>query len=239
MMANSVRMTLINNDVNPDSRAFFIMLAAHDGPETGEDGPTHHGLFWMSLFTAYPGIKVYKPLDANEAVEMLFLAAQRGEPVVFSVVRPGVPVLKRGNGVPPAREAINGAYVFKAFRENGKPRKVLAISGGQVMANTLEILPEIEESYDVKIIAVTSPQLYEELRRENPEKAQDILADDERQYVVALHNGWPGFLYPFLLPADFQSRVFGMDHFLRSGKPGEIYHAAGFDAAGLKKKILG
>ncbi|MGA2196381.1 MAG: 1-deoxy-D-xylulose-5-phosphate synthase N-terminal domain-containing protein [Bryobacteraceae bacterium] len=239
MMANSVRMTLINNDVNPDARAFFIMLAAHDGPETGEDGPTHHGLFWMSLFTAYPGIKVYKPLDANEAIEMLFLAAQRGEPVVFSAVRPGTPVLKRGNGVPPAREAVNGAYVFKPFRQNGKPKKVLAISGGQVMANTLEILPEIEERLDVKIVAVTSPQLYEELRRDHPAKAQEILADDERQYVVTLHNGWPGFLYPFLLPADFQSRVFGMDRFSRSGKPGEIYRAAEFDGAGLRKKILG
>jgi transketolase len=171
MMANAVRMTLINSDVNPSASAFFIMLAAHDGPETGEDGPTHHGLFWMSLYTAYPGIKVYKPLDANEAVEMLFLAAQRGEPVAFSCTRPGTPVLKRGEGVPPAREAIHGAYVFKPFRENGKPKKVLAISGGQVMHN-------------VKIVAVTSPQLYEELRRSDPAKAAAILSDEERQSVV-------------------------------------------------------
>ena len=64
----------------------------------------------MSLFSAYPSIKVYKPLDANEAVEMLFLAAQRAEPVVFSVTRPPTPVLKRGAGIPPAREAIYGAY---------------------------------------------------------------------------------------------------------------------------------
>jgi hypothetical protein len=111
---------------------------------------------------------VYKPLDANEAVEMLFLAAQRGEPVAFSCTRPGTPVLKHGDGVPPAREAIHGAYVFKPFRENGKLKKVLAISGGQVMHNTLQILPEIEEQFDVKIVAVTSPQLYEELRRTDP-----------------------------------------------------------------------
>jgi transketolase len=238
MMANAVRMTLINSEINPRASAFFIMLAAHDGPETGEDGPTHHGLFWMSLFTAYPGIKVYKPLDANEAIEMLFLAARRGEPVVFSAVRPGTPVLKRGNGVPPASEAVNGAYVFKPFRENGKPRKVLVICGGQVMANTLEILPEIEESCDVKIVAVTSPQLFEELRRDNPAKANAILSDDERQYVVALHNGWRGFLYPFLLPADYTGRVLGMDAFSRSGKPDEIYRAAGFDKDGLRKRLL-
>ena len=238
MMANAVRMSLINADVNPAARAFFIMLAAHDGPETGEDGPTHHGLFWMSLFTAYPGIKVYKPLDANEAVEMLFHAAKRGEPVVFSAVRPGTPVLKRGNGVPPAREAVNGAYVFKAFRDNDKPKKVLVVSGGQVMANLLEILPELEKKHDIKIVAVTSPQLYEELRRTDPEKADAILSDGERQYVTTLHNGWAGFLYPFLLPADHAGRVIAMDRFSRSGKPDEIYRNAGFDAEGLRKRLL-
>jgi transketolase len=239
MMANSVRMSLINGDVNPAARAFFIMLAAHDGPETGEDGPTHHGLFWMSLFTAYPGIKVYKPLDANEAVEMLFHAARRGEPVVFSAVRPGTPVFRRGDGVPPASEAVNGAYVFKKFRDNDRPKKILVVCGGQVMANLLEVLPEIEKRWDVKIVAVTSPQLFEELRRDDPEKADAILCDGERQYVITLHNGWPGFLYPFLLPADYEERAIGMDRFSRSGTPDEIYRNAGFDAAGLRKRLLG
>ena len=237
MMANSVRMTLINSAVNPSARAFFIMLAAHDGPETGEDGPTHHGLFWMSLFAAYPGIKVYKPLDANEAVEMLFHAVERGEPVAFSVVRPGVPVLKRGDGTPPAREAVNGAYVFKPFRGDGKPKLPLAVCGGQVMANVLEILPELEESHDVKIIAVTSPQLFEELRKTDPAKAEAVLSAEERRNVVALHNGWSGFLYPFLLPDDHAERAFGMDEFLRSGSPNEVYQAAGFDPAGLREKF--
>jgi transketolase len=239
LMSNPVRMTLIDSDVNPRASAFFILLAAHDGPETGEDGPTHHGLFWMALFNAYPGIKVYKPLDANEAVEMLFFAAKRGEPVAFSVVRPGTPVLKRGNGVPPAIAAVDGAYVFQPFRENRKPKLVLVVCGGQVMVNVLQVLPEIQERADVKIVAVTSPELYEELRRKDPQKANAILSDEERQYVVALHNGWRGFLYPFLLPADYPDRVFGMDHFSRSGKPDEIYRHAGFDAAGLRQKILG
>lgn len=239
MMANAVRMTLINSALNPRAAAFFIMLAAHDGPETGEDGPTHQGLFWMSLFTAYPGIKVYKPLDANEAVEMLFHAAHRGEPVVFSVVRPATPVLCRGDGVPAAAEAVRGAYVFRSFRGNRKPKLALAISGGQVMANVLAILPELEEKADVKIVAVTSPQLYEELRHHSPKLAREILSDEERKYVVTLHNGWPGFLYPFLLPGDYSRRVFGMQDFLRSGKPGEIYQRAHFDPASLRDRLLG
>ena len=157
---------------------------------------------------------------------------------MFSAVRPATPVLKRGDSVPPAIEAIHGAYVFRAFRENGKPKLVLAISGGQVMANVLEILPDIEERADVKIVAVTSPQLYEELCQRNPAKAHEILSDDERRYVVTLHNGWRGFLHPFLLPADYAQRVFGIDEFSRSGRPSEIYADAGFDPAGLRRKLV-
>jgi transketolase len=161
-----------------------------------------------------------------------------GEPVAFSVARPPTPVLKRGDGVPPAREAIHGAYVFKPYRENGKRKQAIAVSGGQVMANLLEIVPEIEEMADVKVIAVTSPQLFEEVRRNDPKRAQEVLSDEERQSVIALHNGWPGFLYPFALPADYTERVFGMDRFSRSGRPAEIYRHAGFDAQGLREKIL-
>ena len=150
----------------------------------------------------------------------------------------GHPGLEAWRRRAPAREAIYGAYVFKPFRENGKPKKVLAICGGQVMHNALAILPELEERFDVKILAVTSPQLYEELRRTDPAKAAAILSDEERQYVVALHNGWPGFLYPFVVSGDYQSRLFGTDHFSRSGKPDEIYRNAGFDTEGLRRKIL-
>lgn len=245
IMANAVRMALINNAVNPAMKGFFIMLAAHDGPETGEDGPTHQGLFWMSLFDAYPGIKVYKPLDANEAVEMLFFALRKGEPVAFSVMRPNTPVFKRSAGaygdfVPPlAIEAVNGAYVFKPFANNGKNKKTLAICGGQIMANVLAILPDLEKNLDIKIIAVTSPELFGDLRRENPVKAAEILPDEERQYVMTLHNGWSGFLNRFLLPADYEKRTVEIDKFLKAGPPIEVYQAAGFNAEEIKRKILG
>ncbi len=238
MMANSVRMALIGNHLKPETKGFFIMLAAHDGPETGEDGPTHQGMYWMSLFTAYPGIKVYKPMDANETIEMLFYALEKGEPIALSVMRPDTPVIKRENGVPPAKEAINGAYVYKQFVNNGQKKIVLAISGCQTLLNTLEALPELEKTLDIKIIAVTSPQLFEELRKTNPKKAQSILPDDERPLVITLHNGWPGFLHPFMLPADYSNRALGISDYLKSGNPKEVYELAKMTAGDIKEKIL-
>jgi len=244
MMGNAVRMAIVNNAVNPAMRGFFIMLAAHDGPETGEDGPTHQGLFWMALFDAYPGIKVYKPMDANEAMEMLFGAMAKQEPVAFSVMRPNTPVFKRAAGaygnfmVPPAREAMNGAYVFKPFSNNGKRKIVLAVCAGQVMANILEILPELEQNSDVKIVAVTSPELFVDLRRNDPAKANEIFSDEDRKIVITIHNGWSGFLDPFILPSDYEKRTLEIDRFLKSGPPAEVYKLAGFDPQGILEQIL-
>ncbi len=244
IMGNCVRMALINNAVNPAFSGFFIMLAAHDGPETGEDGPTHQGLFWMALFDAYPGIKVYKPLDVNEAIEMLFGAMEKQEPIALSVMRPATPVFKRGAGaygdftVPPAREAMNGAYVFKPFADSGKKKIVLAVCAGQVMANILEILPELEKNLDVKIVAVTSPELFVDLRRSNPAKANEIFSDEDRHSVITIHNGWSGFLDPFILPADYEQRTLEIDKFLKSGPPKEVYQLAKFDPQGIKEQIL-
>ncbi len=245
MMSNSVRMSLINNHVNPDMKGFFVMLAAHDGPETGEDGPTHQGMYWMSLFNAYPGIKVYKPMDANETIEMLFYALEKGEPIALSVGRPNVPVLERdpstssGRGsVSPASEANKGAYIYKDYSNNKKEKKVLAICGSLTLKNTLEVLPELEEKFDVKIIAVTSPELFEELLITNPEKAKAIFSDEDRERTTTLHNGWKGFLHPFMLPADYDKRTIAIDTYLKSGSPEEVYGLAGMDAGGILRRLL-
>lgn len=239
IMANSVRMGLVNNAMSPNAHGFFIMLAAHDGPETGEDGPTHHGLFWMSLFMAYPGIKVYKPLDANEAVEMYFLARERGEPVAFSVARPNTPVFVRDKttGIPKASEARNGAYVFKNYANNGKPQLAIAVAGGQTAANLVKALPEIETKYDVKIIAVTSPELFAEYRKLHPTLASEVFSTYDRMRVRTLHNGWTGFLDSFIIP-DSNLRSIGISQFLASGRPEEIYLQAELDPKGIAKKIL-
>lgn len=237
MMANAIRLAVIGNQLNPSTKGFFICLAAHDGPETGEDGPTHQGMYWMSLYNALPGIKVYKPLDANETIEMLFGALEKSEPIVLSVYRPEQPVIDRKN-IPEAIEANNGAYVYRNFTGSGH-KLVLAISGMQILQNTLEILSELEaKGMDIKIIAVTSPELFEELRKTNPVKAKSILSDEERKLVVTLHNGWSGFMYPFMLSADYDKKSMGISHYLKSGNVEEVYNLAEMSSADIKEKIL-
>jgi len=244
MMANSVRMALIGNHLKPETAGFFIMLAAHDGPETGEDGPTHQGMYWMSMFTAYPGIKVYKPMDANETIEMLFYALEKGEPIALSVSRPDTVVLDRSVGQSKASDAVNGAYMFYES-ERSKDQKikrsdvVIVVSGAIPLANTMEAVPELEkQGLGVKVVAVTSPQLFEELRKINPKKANEIFSDEDREIAVTVHNGWKGFLYPFLLPNDYEKRTISIDNYLRSGTVNEVYKLAELTSEDIKKKIL-
>jgi transketolase len=239
MMTNAVRLMCIGNHLYPEHKGFFIMLSAHDGPETGEDGPTHQGLYWMSMFTAYPGIKVYKPTDANETIEMLFHALETGEPIALSVTRPDVSVLKRENGVPSAREAVNGAYVYRNYQETGGRKVVLAISGMQVLLNTLETLPDLEaQGLDVKILVVTSPELFEDLRKTNRAKADSIFSDDERERTIAIHAGWKGFLYPFLLPGDYVEKSICIDTYLKSGTVPQVYDLAKLTSEDIRGKVM-
>jgi transketolase len=162
---------------------------------------------------------------------------EKSEPIVLSVYRPEQPVIDRKN-IPEAIEANNGAYVYRNFTGSGH-KLVLAISGMQILQNTLEILPELEaKGMDIKIIAVTSPELFEELRKTNPVKAKSILSDEERKLVVTLHNGWSGFMYPFMLSADYDKKAMGISHYLKSGNVEEVYDLAEMSSADIKEKIL-
>ena len=146
MMANAVRMTLINNAVNPQAARSSSCWRRTMGRRRARMARRITG---FSGCRCSPRIRASRSTNRWTPTKRWRCCSTRraaAKPVVFSAVRPGAPVLKRGDGVPPAREAVNGAYVFRPFRDNGKPKLVLAICGGQVMANMLEILPDIEAS---------------------------------------------------------------------------------------------
>jgi len=233
MMNNSIRLSVIGNHLTPESAGFFIALASHDGPDTSEDGPTHQGLYWMSFYEALPGIKVYKPFDANEVIDLLFYALEKGEPIVLSVPRPSMPVLELNNSA-----AISGAYVFRKYKKNNKKKICLVISGPQILQNVMTIIPELEKKNNVKIVNVTVPKLFEELRGSDPKKADKIFGANDRNCAMLIHNGWKGWLSKFLLPADFDARSIGVETFLKSGTVEEIYNLAGLSPDGILKQIL-
>ena len=237
LYGEQMHLALINNFVNPKTSGFFVALATHDGPETGEDGPTHQGMFWSSLFKSYPGVKVYKPADANEVIEILFSALAQGEPIVLALPRGDAKVLARGENNS-AAAAANGAYVYKNYSGNGKQKRAVVVSGAIVLENLISALLEIEKQLDIKIIVATSPQKYLEMVKTNPSSADKIITDEEKKTAITLHNGWIGWLDEFLMTPEVLRHRVGMEKFLSSGRASEVIAQAGLDAESIAKKIV-
>ncbi|MFC1497578.1 1-deoxy-D-xylulose-5-phosphate synthase [Verrucomicrobiota bacterium] len=53
----------------------------------GDDGPTHHGIFDISLLRPIPGLVIMQPRDEAELANMLFTATRLGKPVVIRYPR--------------------------------------------------------------------------------------------------------------------------------------------------------
>jgi len=238
MTGNCIRLAAINNFLNPDKAGFFIYLASHDGLEVGEDGPTHHGLYWDNFYANLPGVTVMRPFDANETIEMLFGALEKAEPIVLSVGRPNVPVIDR-RGHASAREAVNGAYVYRDYNSSRGRKLCLVVSGSIMLENLEKIISELEaRDLNVKIVAVTSPQLFAKYKITNTEKAERIFSAEDARIAVTVHAGSRIYLHDFLSGENIERRSIALDSYYPSGRVEEVYEAAGMDASSLLEKVL-
>lgn len=237
LSSNATRLAAINHFLNPKSRGFMVTIASHDGPETGEDGPTHQGLYWSAIYSNLPGIKVWKPADANETIEILFNALENNEPIVLSLSRPATPVFKRPSGATALATNL-GAYVYKNYSPwSRKPKLCLVVSSGTVLANTAMALEELEKEYNPKIVYASSPQTFAKLRQADPKTASKIVSDQDRTHCVSIHNGWPDFLLPVTLPMEQMKRTLGTDTYYPAGTGEEVVSAAKLDMSGIIERV--
>jgi 1-deoxy-D-xylulose-5-phosphate synthase len=72
-----------------------VVLCLDRAGVVGDDGPTHHGLFDLTLLRAVPGLILMQPKDEAELAHMLYTAIRLERPAVIRYPRgggPGVPV---------------------------------------------------------------------------------------------------------------------------------------------------
>jgi transketolase len=143
----------------------IIWIAGHSGPETAEDSRTHFGIFAPGVTQLFPKGQVINlhPWEYNEVPVLLGAALREQAPIVaLHLTRPPVKIPDREKiGIPSHFEAARGAYVLRSFRP-GRPRLgTVIVQGTSAVANTIEILPELDSlDLNVKIVCATSPQLF-------------------------------------------------------------------------------
>ena len=71
----------------------LIIASSHVGIDTGPDGPTHHAIEDLGIFSTYPGVQVLSPCDANKLEAVLEAAVISGKPTYMRTGRSPVPVI--------------------------------------------------------------------------------------------------------------------------------------------------
>ncbi len=71
----------------------LIVASSHVGIDTGPDGPTHHAIEDLGIFSTYPGVQVLSPSDGNKLEAVLEAALISGKPTYMRTGRSPIPVI--------------------------------------------------------------------------------------------------------------------------------------------------
>jgi transketolase len=220
----------------------MILVCAHAGLKTGEDGPTHADPQALQLLQENfpPGTSItLTPWDPQELWPLISAAlARRPALIAPFVTRPGEIVPDRNkSGLAPATASRTGLYRLRAPR--GPADAVLVM---QESAVTLEfvrhVLPRLErEGVDLDVYYVASAELFDCLPA----------AERERIFPEALAReamGITGFTLPTLYRwirsdrgRDLTLHPYRSGHFPGSGQGSVVLAEAGLDAEGQYQGI--
>ncbi len=142
-----------------------LWIAGHSGPETADDSRTHFGIFSPGVTRLFPKGHVVNlhPWEANEVPVVLAEAFKRDFPIVIlHLTRPPIEIPDREKlGIPSHFEAAKGAYLIRNFKEGSEKDGTLIVRGTMATVNLIKILPELDELYNLKIIAAISRELFD------------------------------------------------------------------------------
>jgi transketolase len=228
-IGNQAREAVFGDDYRP-----FVMVCAHAGLKTGEDGPTHADPQPLQLLQEnFPPrtIVTLTPWDPQEMWTLMSAAFAR-RPVVIApfVTRPNEKILDReALGLAPATAAATGVYLLR--RANGEGDGTVVLQGSGVTYAFVErALPLLDaEGIDLNVYYVASAELFDAL----PEaQRQEIFPERRAREAI----GITGFTLPTMYRWIRSDRgraltlhPFRKGHFLGSGQADKVLTEAGLD----------
>lgn len=211
----------------------MILICAHAGLATGEDGPTHADPQPLQLLQEnFPNgaLITLTPWDAAE-IWPLFTAAMMRRPSVIApfVTRPTQTVLDRqALRLAPASDAVQGLYKLRSA--NGQPDGTIVLQESGVTYTFLtEALPLLDAAgIDLDVFYVASVELFDSL---TPEERSSIFPESSAARAMAITG--------FTLPTTYRwirsdlGRTMTMHPFMRGRYPGSGSARAVIAEAGL------
>jgi transketolase len=220
----------------------MILICAHAGLKTGEDGPTHADPQSLQLLQGNFPSRVAITLTPWEPQEIwpLLSAALAKRPALIApfVTRPSETVLdRRAMGLAPAEDSRSGLYLLRRPRHGGDGTIVLQESA-VAYAFVQGVLPLLDrDGISPWVYYVSSAELFDALRDEE----QRLLFPEERAREAM---GITGFTRPtmerWVLSELGRASIlhpYMNGHFLGSGSGEMVLAEAGLDAEGQYRGI--
>jgi len=212
----------------------YLLVCAHAGLKTGEDGPTHADPQPLQLLQENfpPRIAItLTPWDPQEMWPLLTAALARRPAVIAPfVTRPSETVLDREvMGLAPASRAASGVYALR--KATGTSDGTIVLQGSAVTYDFVEIaLPLLElAGVDLDVYYVASAELFDLLA---PAERRRIYPDRIAQHAMGITGFTLPTMYKWIRSEAGLARTlhpFQKGRFLGSG-PGEmVLREAGLD----------
>jgi len=196
---------------------------------TGEDGPSHHGMWDLSMLHLVPGIRIAAPRDAQTLREELGEAVEvDGAPTVVRFPKGAV------TGDIPALERVGG---MDLLRRDGEP-DVLVVAVGAMVPTCLEVADRLVAQgigasvVDPRWVAPVDPEL-------------PRLAAAARLVVVAEDGGKVGGVGSRITQALQEARVptpvlgFAIPQaFIGHGRRAEVLERVGLSAQEISRQVV-
>jgi 1-deoxy-D-xylulose-5-phosphate synthase len=201
---------------------------------TGSDGPSHNGMWDMSILQVVPGLRIAAPRDAEQVRAQLREAVEvRDAPTVVryskGAVGPSVPAVGRIGGMDVLREPAGGEQ---------RP-DVLLVSVGALAPMCLEVAALLDAQGITS--TVVDPRWVKPVDAELP-----ALAARHRLVVTVEDNGRAGGVGSAVAQAlrdaevDVPLRDFGIpQRFLEHGSRKDVLAAAGLTAPAVARQVTG
>jgi transketolase len=224
----------------------WIMINAHAGVKTGEDGPTHADPQALQLLQeCFPGkvLITLTPWDPQE-VWPLLLAGLKQRPAILApfVTRPSEKIVDREQlGLPPVECAARGIYAIRRADRSVRQYNGTVVLQGNGVAGIFvnEVLPRLErEGLNLDLFYITSVELFRLLPAEEQEK---IFPESLMAHSMGITDFTLPTLHQWVRSGEGLKRSlhsFRGGHYLGSGSAAKVLEEAGIHAEGQFASIL-
>ena len=219
------------NDIN---HANVKMVSTHCGLSVGEDGPTHQAIDDAGSFIGMFNTGVCEPADPNHCDRIIRYVASHYGNFYVRMGRHKLPVLTKEDG----SIFFDKDYVYQYGKcellRSGTDITIIAT--GACVIEALKARDAFTNPEKVEIIITSSIKKFDETLLKSLKKTKKVITVEDHNPYSGLGTAIAFYTQTEGVSLDL-FQTLGAKEYQLSGKPAELYRAAGIDSEGIGKAL--